>query len=105
MAKKEKKGKASRRASLKSFARGKGMFQSPVHSNGFKQDVLIDLYGGDVGFTSGGSNARAVEADAAGKSFYYYNGVLKKVTTARGSIVGANASSADVAGKVRPLTR
>ena len=105
MVKKEKKEKASRRASLKSFARGKGMFQSPVHSNGFKQDVLIDIYGGDVGFTSGGSNARAAEADAAGKSFYYYDGVLKKVATSRGSIVGVSADAADVAGKVRPLTK
>ena len=108
MAKQKKKGAASsrRRASLKSFAaRAKGMFQSPVHSNGFKQDMLIDIYGGDTGFTSGGSITRAGEASAAGKSYYYYDGTLKKVTTNRGSIVGVDAEAADISGKARSLTK
>jgi len=108
MAKKEKKkGSAKgRRAALKGFAsRAKAIFQSPVHSNGFKQDMLIDIYGGDTGFTSGGSNTRAAEASAAGKSYYYYDGTLKKVTTSRGSIVGVDAEAADISGKARSLTK
>ena len=112
MARKEKKkGSAKgRRAALKGFAsRAKGMFQSPVHSNGYKQDMLIDLHGGDVGFSSGYAepnvNIRAAEADAAGKTYFYYGGALKKVATSRGSVVGVSADSSDIAGKTRPLSK
>ena len=108
MAKKEKKkGSAKgRRAALKGFAsRAKAMFQSPVHSNGFKQDMLIDIYGGDKGFTSGSVATRAQEAQAAGKSYFYYDGTLKKVTVSRGTVGGVDAEAADVSGKTRPLTR
>lgn len=80
MAKKKKRGSAkvrgSRRASLKAYARGK--FQSPVHSNGFKQDVLIDLYGGDIG-TGGSSGGIANLMNTAGKTYTRHEGVLKKV--------------------------
>ena len=80
----KKKG-SSRRAALKSFA-AKGRFQSPVHSNGFKQDMLIDLHGGDIGFQSGyghpSKNVRAEEAVAAGKSFFEHGGVTYKAGTA-----------------------
>ena len=91
MARKKKKGAAAkaRRASLNSFARGK--FQSPVHSNGFKQDVLIDLYGGDTGFVDTGTNAPSIAADmnTAGKTYVRHGGVLKKVVSAgRGHTLG-----------------
>ncbi len=74
MSKRKKKGarSARRRAALKGFAKGK--FQSPVHSNGFKQDVLIDMYKGDIGITGGGAGAAAIAADAAGKTYFRYNG-------------------------------
>ena len=97
---KKKKGSGrskSRRASLKSFARGK--FQSPVHSNGFKQDMLIDLHGGDVGLDSESTaNTAAVKADAAGKSYFKYQGTTYKVvSTPRGAGAGAD----DRTGKVK----
>ena len=91
MAKQKKKGAASsrRRASLKSFAaRAKGMFQSPVHSNGFKQDMLIDMHGGDVGFEYAyghpSPTARAEETLAAGKTFFKQGGNIYKATTTTG---------------------
>ena len=91
VAKKKKKGTstAKRRAALKGFAKGK--FQSPVHSNGFKQDVLIDMHGGDKGMDSYASaSVAAIAADAAGKSYFKYNGVnYKVVSTPRGP--GASA--------------
>ena len=58
----------SRRASLKSYAKGK--FQSPVHSDGFKQDVLIDTYGGDVGVSAATANVAAKLAGQAGKTYF-----------------------------------
>ena len=71
---------AKRRAALKGFAKGK--FQSPVHSNGFKQDILIDMYGGDKGFPGGYPNpaasVRAQQALAAGKSFFKHGGTTYK---------------------------
>ena len=85
MARKKKKGAAAskRRASLKGFAaKAKGFFQSPVHSNGFKQDVLIDLHGGDRGLDAEASvNDAAVVAEAAGKAFFKYGGTTYKVQT------------------------
>ena len=77
---KKKKGtrSAKRRAALKGFAKGK--FQSPVHSNGFKQDVLIDMHGGDRGLDSYASaTVAAIAADAAGKSYFKYGGTTYKV--------------------------
>ena len=88
MARKKKKGAAAkaRRASLKSFAIGK--FQSPVHSNGFKQDMLIDMHGGDVGFEYAyghpSPTARAEETLAAGKTFFKQGGNIYKATTTTG---------------------
>ncbi len=91
MAKRKKKGTSSakRRAALKGFAKGK--FQSPVHSNGFKQDVLIDMHGGDRGLDSKASaSVAAIAADAAGKSYFKYQGTTYKVvSTPRGP--GASA--------------
>tara|TARA_R110002020_G_scaffold52724_3_gene147887 strand:+ start:6377 stop:6712 length:336 start_codon:yes stop_codon:yes gene_type:complete len=108
--KEKKKGSAKgRRAALKGFAsRAKGMFQSPVHSNGYKQDMLIDVYGGDVGFKSSDIhvNTAAGQAHAAGKTYFYHDGELKKaVASGRGSISGVSTDSSDVAGKTRPLTK
>lgn len=91
---KRKKGKG-RRAALKTFAR-KGKFQSPAHSDGFKQDVLIDLYGGDVGYADTGANAMALSAEmvTAGKTYIRHGGVLKKVVSAgRGTTLEAVAGS------------
>ena len=86
----------SRRASLKSFARGK--FQSPVHSNGFKQDVLIDTYGGDVGISADTANIAAKEAGDAGKTYFKYGGTTyKAVAAGRGFL----AQSDDRTGKVK----
>ena len=85
MAKRKKKASAKgRRAALKGFAKGK--FQSPVHSNGFKQDVLIDMHGGDKGLDDAASaQAAASLAAAAGKSYFRYQGTAYKVqSTARG---------------------
>ena len=85
MAKKKKGARsARRRAALKGFAKGK--FQSPVHSNGFKQDVLIDLHGGDIGLdTAAHSAAAASLAAAAGKSYFRYKGSTYRVISgARG---------------------
>ena len=82
MAKKKKTGAAAkaRRASLKSFAK----FQSPVHSNGFKQDVLIDVYGGDVGVKGARSSADAAKiAGEAGKTYFKYDGQTYKATSTR----------------------
>ena len=96
MARKEKKkGSAKgRRAALKGFAsRAKGMFQSPVHSNGYKQDMLIDLHGGDRGLDSaaGSANDAAVIANTAGKSYFKYGGTVYKVVSGhRGPEAGAD---------------
>ena len=85
MAKRKKKGRSSakRRAALKGFAKGK--FQSPVHSNGFKQDMLIDMYGGDVGFKSGYghtvASVRAQQALAAGKEYFKHGGTIYKASS------------------------
>ena len=103
---KASRGKASRRASLKSFAKGK--FQSPVHSNGFKQDVLIDIYGGDVGFKSSDIhiNTAAGEAHAAGKTFFYHDGALKKTSVSRrGSVSGTAADASDISGRAINLNK
>ena len=72
----------SRRTSLKSYAKGK--FQSPVHSNGFKQDVLIDMYGGDVGFKMDSVKSKplpqvAMEAGQLGYQSFRYDGRTYKV--------------------------
>ena len=76
--------RASRRAAL-------AKFQSPVHSNGFKQDVLIDLHGGDVGLdTAANADAAANLANAAGKTYFRYGGTTYKVVPA-GRGVGAGA--------------
>ena len=77
----------SRRASLKSYAKGK--FQSPVHSNGFKQDILIDMYGGDVGFRRGDIKSPplmqvAIDAGKAGKESFRYDGRTYKVIESLG---------------------
>lgn len=106
MAKKKKEGKstAKRRAALKGFAKGK--FQSPVHSNGFKQDVLIDMYGGDKGFESGYFNpaktVRAQQALAAGKTHFKHGGTTYRaaaVTSGRGTAYTATPDTR--AGKVK----
>ena len=100
MAKKKKGARsAKRRAALKGFAKGK--FQSPVHSNGFKQDVLIDMHGGDVGLdTAASANVAASAAAAAGKSYFKYGGTTYKVTA--GHRPGAyTAGSDDRTGKVK----
>ena len=80
---KKKKGSAKgRRSALKSFASKAAKFQSPVHSNGFKQDVLIDLYGGDRGHKTGGGQTEAQvakAADLAGKSHFLWDGRMKRV--------------------------
>ena len=97
MAKRKKKGtrSAKRRAALKGFAKGK--FQSPVHSNGFKQDVLIDMYAGDKGISSGGSGSAAVAANAAGKSYFKYGGTTYKVvSTPRGPGAGVDDRTRNV---------
>ena len=97
MAKKKKSSRAAkRRAALKGFAKGK--FQSPVHSNGFKQDVLIDVHGGDIGIGGATSNVAAATADAAGKSYFRYQGTTYKVVPA-GRGVGAGTD--DRTGKVK----
>tara|TARA_R110002020_G_scaffold431075_1_gene640911 strand:- start:448 stop:732 length:285 start_codon:yes stop_codon:yes gene_type:complete len=73
-----KKKKGGRRAALKGFAKGK--FQSPVHSNGFKQDVLIDMHGGEKGLDTAAHPAAAASlAAAAGKSYFKYQGTTYKV--------------------------
>ena len=79
MAKKKRTGAAAkaRRASLKGFAK----FQSPVHSNGFKQDILIDVYGGDVGIEARSSAAAAAAAGAAGRTYFKYDGQTYKATS------------------------
>ena len=88
----------------KGFAKGK--FQSPVHSNGFKQDVLIDMYGGDKGFESGYLNpapsVRARQAIEAGKTFFKHGGTTYKATTGthRGKIT-YTATADTRAGKVK----
>jgi len=91
-----KKKKGGRRAALKGFAKGK--FQSPVHSNGFKQDVLINMHGGDKGITADTVHLAAVAADAAGKSYFKYQGTTYKVeSTPR----GPGATTDDRAGNVK----
>lgn len=88
--KKEKKSKSSKRRSskarnsLKSFAsKIRGKIQSPVHSNGFKQDQLIDMHEGGKNFT-GSFSVRAQAgnaARAAGKSYLKFNNVVYKLGT------------------------
>ena len=91
----KKKGSKGRRASLKSFARGK--FQSPVHSNGFKQDVLIDMYGGDVGVSAADANAAAKLAGDAGKTYFKYSGTTyKAVAAGRGYLAQSDDRSRNV---------
>ena len=104
MAKKKKEGKstAKRRAALKGFAKSK--FQSPVHSNGFKQDQLIDMHEGGKNFT-GSFSARALAgnaARAAGKSYLKFNDVVYKLGTRdfRGSTYTTFASD-DKSGRVK----
>jgi hypothetical protein len=107
MAKKKKGARsAKRRAALKGFAKGK--FQSPVHSNGFKQDMLIDMYGGDKGFTSGyghpSQNTRAQEALAAGKTYFKHGGTTYKAGSAIDARRGGTVYTATLdarAGKVK----
>ena len=108
MAKRKKKDgarSAKRRAALKGFAKGK--FQSPVHSNGFKQDVLIDMYGGDKGFESGylnpATSVRARQAIEAGKSFFKHGGTTYRATAATSAKGGTvySASADTRAGKVK----
>lgn len=108
MAKRKKKDgarSAKRRAALKGFAKGK--FQSPVHSNGFKQDVLIDMYGGDKGFESGYLNpaktVRAQQALAAGKTHFKHGGTIYRAaaaTSAKGGTI-YTATADTRAGKVK----
>ena len=96
---KKKKGSGrskSRRASLKSFAKGK--FQSPVHSDGFKQDVLIDTYGGDKGVSAASANVAAKLAGQAGKTYFKYGGTTYKAVAAGR---GYTAQSDDRTGKVK----
>ena len=104
MAKKKKEGKstAKRSAALKGFAKSK--FQSPVHSNGFKQDQLIDMHEGGKNFT-GSFSARALAgnaARAAGKSYLKFNDVVYKLGTRnfRGSTYTTFASD-DKSGRVK----
>ena len=100
---KKKKGSGrskSRRASLKSFAKGK--FQSPVHSDGFKQDVLIDTYGGDKGVSAASVSVAARLAGQAGKTYFKYGGATYKVGS--GLVKGRLSYSAetdDRTGKVK----
>ena len=94
MAKRKKKDEArsaKRRAALKGFAKSK--FQSPVHSNGFKQDVLIDMHGGDRGITAASADVAARVAGLAGKSYFRYSGTTYKV--APGHRPGAYVSASD----------
>tara|TARA_R100000773_G_C4216488_1_gene115127 strand:- start:1459 stop:1833 length:375 start_codon:yes stop_codon:yes gene_type:complete len=79
------RGRSSKaRKSLKSFAsKNRGKFQSPVHSNGFKQDVLIDLHQGGRNFT-GNMQARAIAgnaARAAGSKYMKFNNQVYKIGT------------------------
>lgn len=105
MAKRKKKDEArsaKRRAALKGFAKSK--FQSPVHSNGFKQDQLIDIHEGGRNFT-GSYSARALAgnaARAAGKSYLKFNDVVYKLGTRnfRGSTYTTFASD-DKSGRVK----
>ena len=89
MAKKKKGARsARRRAALKGFAKGK--FQSPVHSNGFKQDVLIDLHGGDKGLDSlASANVAAAAANTAGKSYFRYQGTTYRVVSSGRGVVAS----------------
>ena len=103
---KKKKGTSSakRRAALKGFAKGK--FQSPVHSNGFKQDVLIDMYGGDKGVVynwpaTGNAHTAARDANNAGKTYFKFGGVDYKVASGPKGVVAATLSPSEKTGKVR----
>lgn len=107
------KGRSSRsrsskaRASLKSFAsKIRGKFQSPVHSNGFKQDVLIDMYGGDKGFESGylnpAASIRARQAMEAGKTFFKHGGTIYRAAGVSSRGRTTYTATADTrAGKVK----
>ena len=105
---KSPKGRSSKaRASLKSFAsKIRGKFQSPVHSNGFKQDVLIDMYGGDKGFESGYFNpapsVRARQAMQAGKTFFKHGGTIYRAAGVSSRGRTTYTATADTrAGKVK----
>ena len=106
MAKKKKKDgarSAKRRAALKGFAKGK--FQSPVHSNGFKQDVLIDMHQGGRNFT-GSMYTRFLAgnaARAAGKGYLKFDNVVYKLgkATNRFGTEYTTFSADDKAGRVK----
>jgi|TARA_R100001510_G_C7656388_1_gene216367 hypothetical protein len=93
------------RKSLKSFAsKNRGKIQSPVHSNGFKQDQLIDMHEGGKNFT-GSFYVRAQAgnaARAAGKSYLKFNNVVYKLGTRlfRGNPITTFASD-DKSGRVK----
>ena len=106
MAKKKKgTGSARRRTALKGFAKGK--FQSPVHSDGFKQDMLIDMHGGDRGFATGygtlNAQKRAQQTLAAGKTFFKHGGTTYRAgtTTGRGGRTTYTAAPHSRPGKVK----
>ena len=106
MAKRKKRASSKgRRAALKGFA--KGAFQSPVHSNGFKQDILIDLYGGDKGLDhldnpsanpEGNRNIHAATVGAAGREYFFHGGKIWKAVPGGRSYV---AEGTAYAGKVK----
>ena len=103
---KKKKGTSSakRRVALKGFA--KGRFQSPVHSNGFKQDVLIDMYGGDKGVVykfpkPGNAHTAARDANTAGKTYFKFGGATYKVASGPKGVVAGPLSIGERAGKVK----
>tara|TARA_R100000700_G_C3111961_1_gene104603 strand:+ start:210 stop:587 length:378 start_codon:yes stop_codon:yes gene_type:complete len=101
------RGRSSKaRKSLKSFAsKNRGKFQSPVHSNGFKQDVLIDLHEGGRNFT-GNMFARFLTgnaARAAGKGYLKFNNVVYKLGkgTSRFGTEYTTFASDDKSGRVK----
>ena len=99
-------GSSKARKSLKSFAsKNRGKFQSPVHSNGFKQDVLIDMHQGGRNFTGSfykrylaGNAARA-----AGKGYLKFDNVVYKLgkATNRFGTEYTTFSADDKAGRVK----
>ena len=101
---KKKKGAASksRRSAVKRFAM---KIQSPVHSDGYKQDVLIDLYGGDRGVAGRTKDVAAATAGAAGGSYFKWQGDKKtyRVATTRDPRSGRTSYSAQIDTKNRAL--
>ena len=100
------RGRSSKaRKSLKSFAsKNRGKFQSPVHSNGFKQDVLIDLHESGRNFTgSYGQRAKAgTAARLAGKSYLKFNNQVYKIgSNSMRNFVYTTFSADDKAGRVK----